>query len=109
MVSRLKRASRLYRQRLFVETYLGETGVGQSFADPAPVMGLISRQVRVVKNPQGVEVTAIATVYCDPVKEALFAPESRVTLPGDTRGDVITAAAHPDHRGRDTVLEVTVG
>ena len=98
----------MFRTRIMVAPFLGETGTGPSWADPSPVMASVAHKVRVVRDRQGVEVVSSSTVFCDPVKEALFAPESKVTLPGNRTAQVIDVAVHRDHRGRDTIVEAVL-
>ncbi len=93
----------LLRHQVTVEPYLGDSGYGPQYDTPVTVRCFLEEKNRLVRAPDGREVTSSSTVYCRP--DAVDAPpESRVTLPDGRTTHVIDQARHdggglptPDH------------
>lgn len=93
----------LLRHEVTVEPYLGDSGYGPQYGDPVSVRCFLEEKTRLVRAPDGREVTSSSTAYCR--LDAVDAPpESRVTLPGGRQTTVIDQARHdggglptPDH------------
>lgn len=93
----------LLRHQVTVEPYLGDGGYGPQWGDPVSVRCFLEEKTRLVRAPDGREVTSSSTFYCR--LDAVDAPpESKVTLPGDRPTTVIQQARHdggglptPDH------------
>ncbi|MFD8027816.1 hypothetical protein ACFV3F_03500 [Streptomyces sp. NPDC059717] len=91
------------RHRVTVEPYEGDSGVGPLFGDEVTVRCFLEQKTRLVRAPDGREVTSGATFYCR--LDAVSAPpESRVTLPDGRQTTVINQARNegrglplPDH------------
>lgn len=91
------------RHTVTVEAYLGDNGYGPQFGDAVSVRCFLEEKTRLVRAPDGREVTSSSTFYCR--LDAVDAPpESRVTLPDDRQTTVIDQARHdggglplPDH------------
>lgn len=75
--------ARLYVHTVQVETSLGRTGSGdEQFAAPVPVLGLLEGARRLIRGGGGEQVAETSTFYAPTSTAALFAPGSRVLLPG---------------------------
>jgi len=93
----------LLRREVTVEPYLGDSGYGPQYGDPVTVRCLLEQKNRLVRAPDGREVTSSSTFYCR--LDAVNAPpESRVTLPDGRQTTVIEQIPHngggldtPDH------------
>lgn len=91
------------RHQVTVEPYLGDNGYGPQYGDSVTVRCFLEEKTRLVRDPDGREVTSSSTVYCR--LDAVDAPpESRVTLPDGRKTTVIDQARHdggglplPDH------------
>ena len=65
-----------------VETYQGETGVGESFDDPASVSCFVDDTTHLVRNSMGEEVASSGAVYAATADAPKFTVDSRVTVNG---------------------------
>ncbi|SDM46394.1 hypothetical protein SAMN04487981_101605 [Streptomyces sp. cf386] len=91
------------RHTVTVEPYEGNSAVGPLYGQPVQVRCFLEEKNRLVRAPDGREVTSSTTFYCR--LDAVDAPpESKVTLPGDRQTTVIDQARHdggglplPDH------------
>ncbi|MFG2963583.1 hypothetical protein ACGFZS_09865 [Streptomyces sp. NPDC048288] len=73
-----------------VEAYLGRTSKGDRYAAGREVACLVDEQTRLVRGPDGDEVTSTSTAYAGPEEQAI-PPASRVTLPSGRITKVILA------------------
>lgn len=85
----MKAPAFLWRHRVVVEPYLGPAGYGPRYGAPVEVLCLLERSTRVVKKPDGTEVTSSATFRTALDRESVCPPESRVTLPDGGKTTVI--------------------
>jgi hypothetical protein len=93
----------LLRHEVAVERYEGDSAVGPLYGAPVTVRCFLEEKTRLVRAPDGREVTSSSTFYCR--LDAVDAPpESRVTLPDGRQTTVIDQARHdggglptPDH------------
>jgi hypothetical protein len=91
------------RHQVTVKPYLGDSAYGRQYGDPVPVRCWLEKKVRLVRAPDGREVTSSATFYCRlGVVEA--PPESLVTLDDGRETTVIEQVTQaggglplPDH------------
>lgn len=108
------RRSRL-RDLATVTTFLGEGGVGASFADPVTVRCDVDGWRRLVRASGGEEVVSEQTLRLHPETQdeartalfdplQLFTPESRVNVRGRP-SEVVSVTPHTD-RGRLVMVEV---
>ncbi|WP_439675998.1 hypothetical protein [Embleya sp. MST-111070] len=83
----------LLRHRVTVEPYRGESAYGKVFGPPiVDVPAMVDETVRVVRAPDGRQVTSSAQIIAAP---GLDCPaESRVTLPDGRITTAITGAQH---------------
>lgn len=98
---------RFMPHRITIEPYLGDTSHGPSYGPPAIVQCFLDAKVRMVRSPNGREVTSTSTAYCP--LDTQCPAESRVTLPtGATT--IVIAALRRDGGGLPTPdhLEVQV-
>lgn len=86
-----------------VRTYEGSGPFGETYADPIDVPCFIDNTRRLVRDTDGREVTAEATITGPIGRSNLFQPESLTTIDGDER-TVLTLSKHysgmldlPDH------------
>lgn len=93
----------LLRHEVTVEPYEGASAVGPLYGAPVVVPCFLEEKTRLVRAPDGREVTSSSTVYCR-LDTVTAPPESRVTLPGGRQTTVIDQARHdggglptPDH------------
>lgn len=95
-----------------VQSYGGEGAYGPSYAAPASTLCQLDATRRLVRSSSGDEVVSETTLRLSPDLnglldlEALFAPESLVTVRG-RESRVVTAKPHID-RGRLIYLEVSL-
>lgn len=80
--------------RVTVEAYAGESAYGPRYGAPATVACFLDEQTRVVRAPDGQDVTSTSTLYARP--GLVCPPESRVTLPD---GRVTRVIARLDRSG----------
>lgn len=84
---------------LTVEPYLGSGSLGAKFGAPVSIPGLPqSATTRLVRGPNGNEITSTATVYAELEHLAHFAVHSRVTLDSG-RVTTVAALSAPDVYG----------
>ncbi|MFF5980851.1 hypothetical protein ACFY78_18600 [Streptomyces olindensis] len=91
------------RHQVTVEPYEGNSAVGALYGDPVEVRCFLEEKNRLVRAPDGREVTSSSRFFCR--LDAVNAPpESRVTLPGGRTTTVIDQQRHdggglplPDH------------
>lgn len=85
------------RHRVTVEAYEGDAAAGPVYGDPVVVRCFLEEKNRLVRAPDGREVTSGATFYCrlDAVEAP---PESRVTL-ADGRQTTVIAQLRRDGGG----------
>lgn len=89
----------LLRHRITVEAYEGSGAYGPVYADAVTVRAFLDAKTRLVRSPDGDEVTSTSTAYC---RLATVCPaKSRVTLP-DGRATVVIAALERDGGGLPT-------
>lgn len=83
----------LLRHRVTVEPYLGDSAYGPRYGEPVPgIPALVGEAVRLVRAPDGREVTSTAQVITAPGLNCL--PGSRLTLPSGRVTTAITVAHH---------------
>ncbi|MEV5567637.1 hypothetical protein AB0L54_32995 [Streptomyces sp. NPDC052196] len=81
----------LLRHRVRIEPYLGESAYGPRYGDPVEdVRALVAETVRMVRAPDGREVTSTAQVITAP--GLTCPPGSRLTLPGGRVTTALTVA-----------------
>lgn len=92
----------LLRHVVTVEAWLGEGPYGPRYAEPVAARCFVDEQTRLVRSPDGDEVTSSSTAYCLPDLDC--PAKSRVTLPSGRATTVITALRRdgaglptPDH------------
>ncbi|MFC5720369.1 hypothetical protein ACFP1Z_09365 [Streptomyces gamaensis] len=91
MVTRVPPA--LLRHRITVEPYAGESAYGQQYRHAIPgVPALVDASPRLVRAPDGRQVTASATFIAGPVLDC--PPGSRITLPDGRMTTAITVTHH---------------
>lgn len=85
----MSRLSRLFNQPVTLETYLGVTATGESFAAPVTVSCFVEGAIKLVRNMKGEEIVSSTTLYAAlntsptvPAVAGQFAPGSRVTVNG---------------------------
>ncbi|MFE7273040.1 hypothetical protein [Streptomyces sp. NPDC057623] len=91
------------RHTVIVEPYEGNSAVGPLYGEPVTVRCFLEEKNRLVRAPDGREVTSSSTIYCR--LDAVDAPpESKVTLSDGRQTTVIDQARHdggglplPDH------------
>lgn len=76
-----------------VETCLADSGRGRTFAAPVTREVFLSQSRSTVRTASGDETISESTVYDDPDRAGIYAPESRVTIDG-TPTTVIKAAVN---------------
>ena len=93
----------LWQHETDVRTYEGSGPFGSTYADPVTVPCFIEGRRQLVRDQNGREVVAEATVYGHITHGHRFTPESTATVDGDER-TVLTIATHysgaldlPDH------------
>lgn len=91
------------RHTVTVEPYLGDNGYGQQYDDAVLVRCWLEKRVRLVRAPDGREVTSSATFYCR-LGAVDAPPESLVTLDDGRKTTVIEQVTQdggglplPDH------------
>lgn len=79
-----------------VHTFNGPTGSGSRYADPVNVdKTMLSDSRRLVRDAEGEQVVSESTVYdTDLAREAVYAPGSKVVLPGGRVSYVILVKKH---------------
>ncbi|MGW2587560.1 hypothetical protein ACWCYZ_40905 [Streptomyces virginiae] len=83
----------LLRHRIRIEPYIGESAYGPRYGAPVPeVPALVSPSVRMVRTPDGRDVTSGSQIIAAP--DLACPPGSRVTLPD---GRVTTALSITRH------------
>ncbi|MFG2773753.1 hypothetical protein [Streptomyces sp. NPDC048350] len=82
----------LLRHRIGVEPYLGDGAYGPTYGPLVEHPALVGEAVRMVRAPDGREVTSSAQIIAAPGLD--FPPGSRVTLPGGRITTAITTASH---------------
>ncbi|MER7145985.1 hypothetical protein [Streptomyces xanthochromogenes] len=83
----------LLRHRVRIEPYLGESAYGPRYGDPIEdIPALVAEAVRMVRAPDGREVTSTAQVITAP--GLTCPPGSRLTLPGGRVTTALTVAHH---------------
>ncbi|MFD9789628.1 hypothetical protein ACFWXK_01630 [Streptomyces sp. NPDC059070] len=83
----------LLRHRVTVEPYLGDSAYGPRYGAPVSgVPALVGETVRMVRAPDGREVTSTAQVITAP--GLTCPPGSRLTLPGGRMTTAISVAHH---------------
>ncbi|WP_435611777.1 hypothetical protein [Streptomyces sp. bgisy159] len=82
----------LLRHRIGVEPYLGDGAYRPTYGPPAEHSALVGEAVRMVRAPDGREVTSTAQIIAAPDLDC--PPGSRVTLP---RGRITTAISTAVH------------
>ncbi|MEU8760646.1 hypothetical protein [Streptomyces sp. NPDC048659] len=90
------------RHEVVVEPYLGTGPSGPQYGPAAPLRAWVEEKTRLVRAPDGDEVTSSATFYTR--LGPSIPPKSRVRLPSGRRTAVITTLHHdggglptPDH------------
>ncbi|MER5213701.1 hypothetical protein ABT063_24795 [Streptomyces sp. NPDC002838] len=93
----------LLRHQVTVEPYEGDSAVGPLYGDPVTVRCFLEEETRLVRAPDGREVTSSSTIYCR-LDAVTAPPESKVTLPDGRETTVIAQIPHnggglptPDH------------
>jgi hypothetical protein len=76
------------RHQVTVEPYEGDSAVGPLYGDPVPVRCWLEKKKRLVRAPDGREVTSSSTFYCR-LGAVNAPPESVVTLPDGSKTTVI--------------------
>lgn len=79
-----------------VEAYLGDAGRGPLYGPPVPVLCYLEQKTKVVRGPDGREVTSSTRVFCN--RGPTFTTESRVTL-ADGRQPKVLQVADLNTRG----------
>ncbi|MET9690143.1 hypothetical protein ABZY81_16975 [Streptomyces sp. NPDC006514] len=82
----------LLRHRIGVEPYLGDGAYGPTYGPLVEYPALVAEAVRMVRAPDGHEVTSSAQIIAVPGLSC--PPGSRVTLPGGRITTAITTASH---------------
>ncbi|MEU8776301.1 hypothetical protein [Streptomyces sp. NPDC048606] len=82
----------LLRHRIGVEPYLGDGAYGPTYGPLVEHPVLVGEAVRMVRAPDGREVTSSAQIIAAPGLDC--PPGSRVTLPGGRITTAITTASH---------------
>ncbi|MFH8345016.1 hypothetical protein [Streptomyces sp. NPDC018045] len=83
----------LLRHRITVEPYAGEGAYGPQYRHAIPnVPALVDVSVRMVRAPDGRQVTASATIVAGPLLDC--PPGSRITLPDGRTTTALTTAHH---------------
>ncbi|MER5759574.1 hypothetical protein [Streptomyces sp. NPDC002082] len=91
MVSRIPEV--LLRHRITIEPYLGDGAYGPHYGAPVPaVPALVSPAVRMVRTPDGREVTSSAQIIAAPDLDC--PPGSRVTLPDGRTATALSITRH---------------
>lgn len=89
----------LLRHTVSIEPLTGQGPYGPVYGEAVAVRGFLDQNTRMVRNPQGEEVTSSSTFYC---RLATVAPPgSRVTL-SDERTTTVIAALRRDGKGLPT-------
>lgn len=78
----MKARSRLFTDSVSVQTYQGEGAYGPVLSDPVSVLGKVSYQRQLVRDPFGAEVVSEMTIYTHSSSVSLFPPGSQVTFDG---------------------------
>lgn len=114
----------LLKDPVVVATYGGESAYGPTYSPEVRALVNVDATRRLVRNADGDEAVAEATLQAHPVIRLvdandqpvgtvdpleLFAPESKVTLPGRTTPSTVLAAKPNTLRGRVVFVEITVG
>lgn len=86
-----------------VETYLGETAKGPSYAAATDVACWVEDETRLIRNADGSEVVSSATVYAPLDAAAMFPPKSKVTT--STRTAFVIATNALDSGSLDLELD----
>ncbi|MFC5214310.1 hypothetical protein [Streptomyces coerulescens] len=82
----------LLRHRIGVEPYLGDGAYGPTYGPLVEHPALVGKAVRMVRAPDGREVTSSAQIIAAPGLDC--PPGSRVTLPDGRIATAITTASH---------------
>ncbi|MEU2393975.1 hypothetical protein [Streptomyces sp. NPDC007369] len=91
MVSRVPEV--LLRHRIRIEPYTGDSAYGPAYGPPAEaVPALVDLTPRMVRAPDGREVTGAATFIAAP--DIVCPPGSRVTLPDGRTATALTITRH---------------
>jgi hypothetical protein len=77
-----------------VETFQGTTAHGPTWATAQSVTGWLDDQTHLVRNGKDEEVIAQSAFYAPIESAALFAEDSRLTLPSGRKARVITTNAN---------------
>lgn len=92
----------LLRHVVTVEPFEGNTSSGPKYGDPVEVKCFVLEKTRMVRAPNGEEVTSSTTVYTR--LDVVCPTKSRVTLPSGRKSTVIDAVRQdanglptPDH------------
>lgn len=114
----------LLKDTVTVATYSGEGAYGTAYAEEVSALVNVDATRRLVRNANGDETVAEATIQAHPTTRLvdtngqpagtadpliLFAPESKVTLPGRETPSTVLAAKANTLRGRTIFVEITVG
>lgn len=97
-----------YDQSVAVELVTGSGGMGETYGDPTDLPCQIDETVRMVRNPEAVEVVSSTTLQA--AEGTVAPPGSRITLPnGRVTKVIITSTDYagddPDLRGVEVHLE----
>ena len=92
------------RQQVSVETYLGETGAGPSYAAPLTLRCRIEPKRAKVTNRHGAEVISNAVLVAFPEAQPHLLPESRVSWAGSVH-TIVAALPAPDLQGRTAFVQ----
>lgn len=91
------------RHTVTVEPYEGDSAVGPLYGDAVTVRCFLEEKTKLVRAPDGREVTSSSRFYCR-LDAVAAPPESKVTLPGGRPTTVIDQQRHdggglplPDH------------
>lgn len=90
---------RVMRHTITVEPYLGDGAYGPLYGPPASVRCFLDEQTRMVRSPDGRQVTSTSTAYCP--LATVCPTESRITL-ADGRKPLIIAVLRRDGGGLPT-------
>lgn len=80
----------LLRQTITIEPYTGDGARGPLYGAPVTVRCYLEQKTRVVRAPDGRQVTSTSRLFCD--RGPVVTTESRVTLPGGRQPRVLQVA-----------------
>lgn len=95
----------LLKDSVSVETYSGDGAYGPVYAAAVNVACHVDSKTRLVRNANGDEVTASATLTVHPANASAFTPETRLTIDG--RASTVISANPKTVRGTTSHVEVT--